>query len=95
MATKIFPLDLCNVALGMNCLVTAAIPRALELVTFSLEDWFLIDKQSTSQVPTTRFAVLDDFCPDFVGLCLARECDVFRTVEITAVFAGNESGNQS
>ena len=87
MTAKIDPLNLCNVTLCMDSLITAAIPVALELITWCIKDRSLVDDQGASEMPATRFIGLLDLLPDLIGFRLRRQADILCTGESLTIAA--------
>ena len=97
MTAEVFPHDLCNVTLSVDCFFAALVFRtAFELVTFSIENRFLVDNQGAFKVPIAGFAVFNNFSPDFVGLCLSGEFDVRIIHKLFSVSSsgGNNCGEK-
>ena len=95
-ASKVFPLDLSDVALGMGDLVAATQELfAAFFVTQCVEDGIHGLSHGLYQVPRARVGVFGHFCPDFVGLLLAGERNIVWTVEVVPVVGGNESSKES
>ena len=89
------PLDLGEIAMGIDALCTAVDKRALKLITDRIKDGVLGDEYRLSKASPTRLGVFSDLGPDHVQLYLFVQGEVVMLMNSSLSLEAVKNANRA